>query len=70
MKGINEIIDSFMPDTFPAFEEMDLVEQMDWEDNTIFISLEAAGLVERENDTVCGAQQIYFNDEAEPCSTF
>lgn len=34
------------------------------------VGLEAAGLVERENDTVCGAQQIYFNDEAEPCSTF
>lgn len=28
------------------------------------VSLEAAGLVERENDTVCGAQQTYYEDEA------
>lgn len=62
--GIGEILDIILPNTFPAFEEMDLVEQMDWEDNTIFISLEAAGLVERENDTVCGAQQTYYSEEA------
>lgn len=28
------------------------------------VTLEAAGLVERENDTVCAAQQTYYEDEA------
>lgn len=28
------------------------------------VSLEAAGLIERENDTVCAAQQSYYEDEA------
>jgi len=27
------------------------------------VSLEAARLVERENDTVCAAQRAYFDDE-------
>lgn len=43
----------------------DLVDEMMWEDLTEFLTLEQAGLENgKENDTVCGAQQVYYNEES------
>lgn len=41
-------LDYFIPDYFP--ENLDLVDEINWEDNTQFITLEEAGLEEKELD--------------------
>ena len=44
--------------------DFDLVDQMQWEDLVVFLSLEDAGLENpREFDTVPAAQSQYFNEE-------
>lgn len=44
-------------------DELDLVDQMQWEDIVQFETLEQAGLESRDYDTVPNAQQSYYNDE-------
>jgi hypothetical protein len=39
-------LDYFIPDYFP--ENLDLVDQTNWEDNVLFLTLEEAGLEEKE----------------------
>lgn len=42
----------------------DLVDEMQWEDITDFLTLEEAGLINSpEYDTVPGAQRAYYEDE-------
>lgn len=45
--------------------ELDLVDQMQWEDSDKieFVSLESAGLENNDWDTICKIQSIYFNEE-------
>lgn len=43
--------------------EFDLVDQMQWEDLTDFLTLEEAGLENRDFDTVPAALTEYFEDE-------
>jgi hypothetical protein len=38
-------LDAFLPDIFP--DELDLADEANWEDNTLFLSLEEAGLEEK-----------------------
>lgn len=44
--------------------ELDLVDEMQWEDVVEFETLEQAGLEEKVFDTVNGALREYFKDEA------
>jgi hypothetical protein len=39
-------LDAFLPDIFP--DELDLADEANWEDNVLFLSLEEAGLEEKE----------------------
>jgi len=39
-------LDAFLPDIFP--DELDLVDETNWEDNVLFLTLEEAGLEEKE----------------------
>jgi hypothetical protein len=39
-------LDAFLSDIFP--DELDLVDETNWEDNVLFLSLEEAGLEEKE----------------------
>ncbi len=56
-------LDHFLPDVLPAFDEMDLIEQMAWEDNTDFLSLEDAGLEEdNSNDAFDCVGAAMHND--------
>ncbi len=48
---------------FDTVPELDLVEQMEWEDHTEFLTLEEAGLENWDKDTVNGALAEYFKDE-------
>lgn len=41
----------------------DLVDQMHWEDLEAFVTLEEAGLENRDFDTVPAAQSEYFKEE-------
>lgn len=43
--------------------ELDLVDEMQWEDVVDFLTLEEAGLEERVYDTVPGALREYFSEE-------
>ncbi len=45
--------------------ELDLVDEMDWEDSDKieFVSLESAGLEMQDADTIPFVQRIYFNEE-------
>lgn len=43
--------------------ELDLVDEMQWEDVVEFETLEQAGLENRDIDTVPGALREYFRDE-------
>ena len=42
-----KLLDAFLPEEMP--EELDLVDETNWEDKVIFLSLEEAGL-EEQND--------------------
>jgi hypothetical protein len=54
-------LDAFLPDVFP--DELDLVDEANWEDNVLFLSLEEAGLEEKELDAfdLVGASE--YNDQ-------
>ncbi len=43
--------------------EFDLVDEMQWEDLTDFLTLEQAGLENQDYDTVPGSLNKYFEDE-------
>ena len=45
-------------------EYLDLVDEMQWEDVTEFLTLEEAGLESKDADTVGAAQRTYYNEEA------
>lgn len=44
--------------------ELDLVDEMQWEDVVEFLTLEQAGLENQDYDTVTTAQRAYYEDEA------
>ena len=46
-------------------DQLDLVDEMNWEDSdkVEFISLEDAGLENRDWDTICKVQACYFAEE-------
>ena len=44
--------------------EFDLVDQMQWEDLTDFLTLEEAGLENQDFDTIPNVQRDYFKEEA------
>ena len=48
-------------------EELDLVDQMMWEDSpkVEWLTLEQAGLEMQERDGVCGAQLAYYLEEGD-----
>jgi len=43
---VEKELDAFLCDVFP--DELDLADEANWEDNVLFISLEDAGLEEKE----------------------
>jgi len=45
--------------------DLDLVDEMEWEDSdkVEFITLEEAGLESNDYDTVSAAQSLYYNEE-------
>ena len=45
-------------------DELDLVDEMQWEDVVDFLTLEQAELEEKVYDTVNGALREYFKDES------
>jgi len=53
-------LDAFIPDVFP--DELDLVDEANWEDNVLFLSLEEAGLEEKELDAfdLVGASEYNY----------
>lgn len=44
-------------------DELDLVDEMQWEDVVDFLTLEQAGLEEKVYDNVNGAMKEYFDGE-------
>ena len=67
-------LDAFLPDEIP--EELDLADQANWEDNTIFISLEEAGLEEQQDWDAfdcTGASEynrLYWDDSSSELTEF
>ncbi len=51
--------------TLPTWEEeeLDLADEMEWEDHVVFLTLQEAGLEEEDFDTVQAAQRVYFDEE-------
>ena len=53
--------------TLPEWEEeeyeLDLVDEAEWEDHVVFLTLQEAGLEEEDFDTVQAAQKVYFDEE-------
>lgn len=49
---------------FDTEPELDLVDEMEWEDHIDFLSLVEAGLETQDLDTVNGACREYFADES------
>lgn len=48
-------------------DELDLVDEMTWEDSdkVEWLTLEEAGLEEVDRDNVCGAQLAYYMEEGD-----
>lgn len=46
-------------------EIVDLVDEMQWEDIVTFLTLEEAGLENRDMDTVPASQREYFTEEGD-----
>lgn len=45
-------------------EELDLADEMEWEDHVVFLTLQEAGLEDADCfDTVQAAQKVYFDEE-------
>lgn len=67
-------LDAFLPDVMP--EELDLVDEINWEDNTIFLSFEEAELEEAQNwdafDCIGAAEynRLYWDDSSSEFTEF